>query len=83
MSKVLGWLDRRKDESIQTFDNRINHLAAFHSGYAFFMYENYSSDLSAFSVYEFGTENSIRNYHSVCLTAVSCCTAIRRGLFPF
>ncbi|MCR5012902.1 MAG: hypothetical protein K6A72_11190 [Lachnospiraceae bacterium] len=51
MSKVFGWLDRRKDESIQTFDNRINHLAAFHSGYAFFMYENYSSDLSAFSVY--------------------------------
>ncbi len=51
MSKVFGWLDRRKDESLQTFDNRINHLAAFHSGYAFFMYENYSSDLSAFSVY--------------------------------
>ena len=51
MSKVFGWLDRRKDESLQTFDNRINHLAAFHSGYAFFMYENYSQDLSAFSVY--------------------------------
>ena len=51
MSKVFGWLDRRKDESLQSFDNRINHLAAFHSGYAFFMYENYSSDLSAFSVY--------------------------------
>ena len=51
MAKKYGWLNRRKNESADSYDSRINHLAAFHAGYAFFSYENYDPQYAAFSVY--------------------------------
>ena len=51
MSRVYRWLDRRSNESSDAYDNRINHLAAFHAGYAFFARENYYHDISGFAAY--------------------------------
>ncbi|MCR5209881.1 MAG: hypothetical protein K6C99_06700 [Lachnospiraceae bacterium] len=51
MAKKYGWLDRGKNESADSYDSRINHLAAFHAGYAFFSRDNYDPEYAAFSVY--------------------------------
>ena len=51
MGKLFAWLDRSKGETIRDYDNRINHLQAFHAGYAFLSLVNYREDLSAFSAY--------------------------------
>ncbi|MCR5391462.1 MAG: hypothetical protein K6E77_12035 [Lachnospiraceae bacterium] len=51
MSRVYRWLDRRSNESSDAYDNRINHLAAFHAGYAFFARGNYNPEISGFAAY--------------------------------
>lgn len=51
MAGRFTWLDRPEGESVRTYDNRINELAAFHSGYAFLSYENYCPEFNAFAVY--------------------------------
>ncbi len=51
MSKKFNWLDRLPGEEVCDYDKRINELAAFHAGYAFFTWQNYSVEFSAFSVY--------------------------------
>ena len=51
MSRVYRGLDRRSNESSDAYDNRINHLAAFHAGYAFFARGNYNPDISGFAAY--------------------------------
>ena len=51
MSRVYRWLDRRSNESSEAYDNRINHLAAFHAGYAFFARGNYNPEISGFAAY--------------------------------
>ncbi len=51
MSKRFSWLDRQPGEAVSVYDKRINELAAFHAGYAFFTWQNYSEEFSAFSVW--------------------------------
>ncbi len=51
MSKRFSWLDRQPGEGACEYDKRINELAAFHAGYAFFTWQNYSEEFSAFSVW--------------------------------
>ena len=51
MGKLFAWLDRTGGETVRDYDNRINHLQAFHAGYAFLSLENYHKELSAFAAY--------------------------------
>ena len=51
MGRVFDWLDRKFGEPVRDYDNRINSLAAFHAGYAFFSLINYEEEISAFHVY--------------------------------
>ena len=51
MSKRFSWLDRQPGEAVDEYDKRINELAAFHAGYAFFTCQNHSEEFSAFSVW--------------------------------
>ncbi|MCR5120595.1 MAG: hypothetical protein K6B44_13360 [Lachnospiraceae bacterium] len=51
MGRVFDWLDRKFDDPVRDYDIRINSLAAFHAGYAFFSLINYEDDISAFHVY--------------------------------
>ncbi len=51
MAKLYNWLDRRKNETPEAYDRRINHLAAFHAGFCFFARENYTPEIAGFSVY--------------------------------
>ena len=51
MAKLYKWLDRRRNESLEAYDRRINHLAAFHAGFCFFARENYTPEIAGFSVY--------------------------------
>ena len=51
MAGRFTWLDRQDGESVRAYDNRINELAAFHSGYAFLSYENYCPEFYAFAVF--------------------------------
>ncbi|MBO6207160.1 MAG: hypothetical protein J6O73_09485 [Lachnospiraceae bacterium] len=51
MGKLFGWLDRSKSETVRDYDNRINHLQAFHAGYAFLSFENYDPELAGFAAY--------------------------------
>ncbi|MBR1471974.1 MAG: hypothetical protein IJ600_10090 [Lachnospiraceae bacterium] len=51
MGKLFHWLDRGKAETVVGYDNRINRLQAFHAGYAFLSWENYSAELCAFAAY--------------------------------
>lgn len=51
MGKIFDWLDRFPGEDIPAYDNRINSLAAFHAGYAFFSSVNYHKELEGFAVY--------------------------------
>ena len=51
MGKLFDWLDRGKEETVRAYDNRIDHLQAFHAGYAFLSYENYYPEISGFAAY--------------------------------
>ncbi|MCR4586279.1 MAG: hypothetical protein K5686_11215 [Lachnospiraceae bacterium] len=51
MGRVFDWLDRKTYEPVREYDIRINSLAAFHAGYAFFSLINYEDDINAFHVY--------------------------------
>ena len=51
MGRVFEWLDRKSNEAVRDYDIRINSLAAFHAGYAFFSLINYEEDIEAFHVY--------------------------------
>ncbi len=51
MGRVFDWLDRKVNEAVRDYDIRINSLAAFHAGYAFFSLINYEEDIEAFHVY--------------------------------
>lgn len=51
MGKLFDWLDRSKAEAVRDYDNRINHLQAFHAGYAFLSFENYYPELAGFAAY--------------------------------
>ena len=51
IGKIFEWLDRLPGEEVGAYDNRINSLAAFHAGYAFFSSVNYYASLDGFAVY--------------------------------
>ncbi len=65
MGRVFDWLDRKQGETVRAYDNRINSLAAFHAGYAFFSLINYEKEIEACHVYnvwngEFNSKLALR-----------------------